>query len=743
MLAYRTQPWLTRAPRALITLVLVFAARAAGAAPADVSGRLAGQLEGIPASATPSGLLYDRVLPMSSLTEQDGSEDAPRATPSDWRQMYDELYRASLAAPRWPALREVLDRTPHEGGTARLAILDFAYDRLRPDALESGALRIEGDRLVPGTGPITESRRAFALAVMPRSTYRGGAITLGLEAEDWISNDRSAPREVEVDYDDGGGFRPLRVGDAPTLHYTTTGEKSIRLRVHRASGEIEYAAGSFDVRALGTPQPDYTMFITAGISYGGAYATGQAYVYLAEGHAALTKPVIVLEGFDLDNSMNWDELYALLNRQGMLEQLRAEGFDAVVLNYSNAIDYIQRNAFVAVELIEEVRDTAPPGTPIALVGASMGGLVGRYALDYMEANGIPHPIHSFISFDSPQKGANIPLGIQYWLQFFADDSADAAALLAALDSPAARQMLVYHHSDPPGSGGQADPLRAQLLSDFSALGEYPSQPRLVAIANGSGDQDNQGFIPGAQIIQWHYTSFLVDITGDVWAIPSGSAHVIFHGLIDFILLPADEQTVTVSGTKPYDNCPGGWRSSMAQMDATPAPYGDIVALYPSHAFIPTTSALALNTSDLFYNIAGDPNILAQSPFDAVYFPTANQEHVDITAENAVWFLSEIESVASDVPEGGERARLGISAVEPNPIQGDARVRLRLPQAGAVQLDLYDAEGRRVARLADAMLPAGETSINWPARERARLTSGVYFARLVAPGAQTTRKVVLR
>jgi len=726
-----------------IALLLVFVASSAMAGAADVSSRLARQLERIPASEVPSGVLYDRVLPMSSLAKEDGRPDAPRSTLADWRQMYDELCRASLATPTWPALREVVGRVNPEDGTARLAVLDFAYDRLRPDALERGALRIEGDQLVPGIGPITESKRAFALAVMPDHTYRGGAITLSLDAGDWLSNDRSAPAEVEVDYDDGAGYRRLRAGDSPTIHYATTGEKTLRLRVHRASGEIEVAAGSFEVRALGTPQPDYTMYITAGISYGGAYATGQAYVYLAEGHAAITRPVIVLEGFDLDNSMNWDELYALLNRQGMLEALRAEGFDAVVLNYTNAIDYIQRNAFVAVELIEEVRDTAPPGTPIALVGASMGGLVGRYALDYMEANGLPHPIQSFISFDSPQKGANIPLGIQYWLQFFADDSADAAALLAALDSPAARQMLVYHHSDPPGSGGQADPLRAQLLSDFSALGEYPSQPRLVAIANGSGDQDNQGFIPGAQIIQWHYTSFLVDITGDVWAIPSGSAHVIFHGLIDFILLPADEQTVTVSGTKPYDNCPGGWRSSMAQMDATPAPYGDIVALYPSHAFIPTTSALALNTSDLFYNIAGDPNILAQSPFDAVYFPTANQEHVDITAENAAWFLSEIESVAADVPEGIDRARFGIASVVPNPVEGDALVHLNVPQGGPVRLDVYDAQGRRVARLMDGVLPAGTSSIDWSARDRARLGPGVYFARLVAPGAEATRKLVLR
>ncbi len=68
-------------------------------------------------------------------------------------------------------------------------------------------------------------------------------------------------------------------------------------------------------------------------------------------------------------------------------------------------------------------------------------------------------------------GADIPLGIQYWLWFFSDQSTEAAANLASLDTPAARQLLVYHHTDPPGGGGQADPLRTALMSEIAAVGD--------------------------------------------------------------------------------------------------------------------------------------------------------------------------------------------------------------------------------------------------------------------------------
>jgi hypothetical protein len=478
-------------------------------------------------------------------------------------------------------------------------------------------------------------------------------------------------------------------------------------------------------------------------------------VYLSPGHTTIIEPVVVIEGFDYDNTMNWDELYALLNRQELIERLRSLGFDAIVLNFTDAVDYIQRNGFVAVELLQQTEETVPAGTTIAVAGASMGGLIGRYALCYMEAHAMPAAVRTFLAFDSPHNGANIPLGLQYWLAFFADDSPDAAALLAALDTPGARQMLVYHHTDPPGATGESDPLRAQFLADLAAVGDYPDLPRTVAIANGSGAGANEGFAAGEQIILWEYYSFLVDIIGNVWAVPQAGSQQILQGMIDIILLPPDELDVTVAGTRPYDNAPGGWRASMAEMDATPAPYGDIIALYPSHCFIPTVSALAVDTADLFYDIAGDPDLLSHTPFDAVYFPAENQEHVDLTAENAQWFIDEIVQGATGIADdplagrdsgvGGIADGMRIDAVCPHPVTASACVRFHLPQAGRASLALYDPAGRRIALLVQGECEAGEREAHWNGLDDrgARVASGMYFLRLVSAGASASRRIVVR
>ena len=308
-------------------------------------------------------------------------------------------------------------------------------------------------------------------------------------------------------------------------------------------------------------------------------------------------------------------------------------------------------------------------------------------------------------------------------------------------------MLAYHYTDPPTATGACDPLRTGLLSELAALGEYPAIPRKVAVSNGSGYMTGQGFAPGEQIILYEYSSFLVDIIGNVWAVPDGDAHIIFDGLLDLIWpLPDDQMAVTVSGTGPFDCAPGGTRASMTQMDTTEAPYGDIVALHPSHCFIPTISALEIDTDDLFYDIAGDPDILSKTPFDAVYYPMENQEHMAITAESADWFHYEIWRGVTGVEDdpGRHPAAVVLHQNYPNPFNPSTTIRFELPGRQRVRLSVYTVDGRLVKTLIDRTMAPGRYSETWMGRDDGdrSVASGVYLCRLEAGHRIETRKIVL-
>ncbi|MBD3162762.1 MAG: T9SS type A sorting domain-containing protein [Candidatus Eisenbacteria bacterium] len=701
-----------------------------------------------PEAALSTGILLDRVVSLADVGTRDGSAGSAPAGFDAWRQILHEMRRASLEEPGWPSLETIRARQRAAGpNTILLGVLHLEYERIRDAAWADGAAGVRDGAIVLSDPTAVSRHRLFAVAPMEERTYRGAEVSFRIPRDLVLTNDREPITEIAIDFGDGLGFRPVALDRAVTVRYAGPGEKTIQVRARAGNGLVLHATTRLNVLRLQTPTPDDTLSITAMIPYQGEAGTGEAYVYLADTHAELTDPILIPEGFDLDNTLDWDDYYALLNEQELLETFRDAGHDIVLLDFTDATTYIQRNAFVFLELIERVRALIDPATDVAVAGPSMGGLIARYTLAYREANGYETNERIFLSFDAPQRGANIPLGIQYWIAFFADQSAEAAAFLEALDSPASRQMLLTHHTDPPEAVPTADPLRGALLADLAAIGDYPTAMRKVTIANGSGSGLDQGYAAGTQIIEWEYESFLIDVTGNCWAVPDGPETVIFHGLIDPIFLPAEEQTVAVSGTWPYDNAPGGWRDSMTDMDEVEAPYGDIVALQANHGFIPSISALALDVDDPFFDIAGDPDLLARTPFDAVYFPVENQEHAAITPENKQWILDEVLRAPADVAGGGSiGARIPrLHAVFPNPASGAAEIRFDLPAAGPVRLSLFDPAGRRVAVLQDRSGEAGTHRLVWDGVDAGgrAIAPGVYFLRLDTETGSHARKLIRR
>ena len=390
---------------------------------------------------------------------------------------------------------------------------------------------------------------------------------------------------------------------------------------------------------LDAPEPTETWELTADIEYLGEAASGEAYVYLSEEHTSIEKPYIVIEGIDLDNTMNWEELYGLMNQENLLEDLRTEGYDIIVLNFEESTDYIQRNAFLVLKLIHEVNAVCENSA--VLIGASMGGLTARYALLYMESIGEGYNIRSFISFDVPHKGANIPLGLQFLFDFFSDISTDLADLRDRLQTPAAKQMLVYSFESTDGTAAACDPLFTEFYSELESMGSFPTGCRIVAISNGSGQATGQGFEAGDQLIEYEYNNTIV-VTGNVWAVPEQTYSQIFEGYL-YLITSTDELDVFTDNTLPYDNAPGGYRTSMADLAATgTGGFGEIIALHDNHSFISTISSLNIDTDDLFFDVSAEENIYNLTPFDTIYYPADNQLHVLITPESKEWFTYELE-----------------------------------------------------------------------------------------------------
>ncbi|MFN8179250.1 MAG: FG-GAP-like repeat-containing protein [bacterium] len=84
------------------------------------------------------------------------------------------------------------------------------------------------------------------------------------------------------------------------------------------------------------------------------------------------------------------------------------------------------------------------------------------------------------------------------------------------------------------------------------------------------------------------------------------------------------------------------------------------------------------------------------------------------------------------------------SVYPNPFRFGATIPFVLNESGQVHLSVYDAAGRRVARLADEVRDPGTHRVTWSARDDdgRPVPAGTYFVRLEAGGTEAAGKVVV-
>jgi hypothetical protein len=97
-----------------------------------------------------------------------------------------------------------------------------------------------------------------------------------------------------------------------------------------------------------------------------------------------------------------------------------------------------------------------------------------------------------------------------------------------------------------------------------------------------------------------------------------------------------------------------------------------------------------------------------------------------------------------VTPGEPDAGIRLAAPRPNPFSTSATLGISLQRAARVTLDILDLSGRRVARLLDRELGAGEHPVVWSgvAQDGRRCATGMYVARLSSDAGVLTRRLVL-
>lgn len=359
---------------------------------------------------------------------------------------------------------------------------------------------------------------------------------------------------------------------------------------------------------------------------------GTAWVYYAAGHTRLTDPVILSDGFEIGQT-NLDILWDGLDRKEFpfATGLLTRGKDLILLGYDDRSASILENAEAAIACIERANLEKDGDRPLVVGGFSMGGIVTRYALARMEHDDKDHQTATYLSYDSPHRGAWIPLSVQTFAHFFKIAAPEASE---QINSPAARQMLEYHIDAPDQEDVGPDAMRASFLDELRRVGWWPQRPRKLGVANGVGGGFGNGVEGGALALE-----FVQELlaSGKLYTQSSGDEQLVAELLMLF-KPPCARKT---SGLLELDGAPGG---TLSTFEIAAAAIPGATCHVPTICFVPTVSAVAIgdinDAESLYANVDElDP---ASSELDEFKCCTAaNTPHTAITTELAEWILAKL------------------------------------------------------------------------------------------------------
>lgn len=440
-------------------------------------------------------------------------------------------------------------------------------------------------------------------------------------------------------------------------------------------------------------------------------------------HKQLRRPFIICEGFDPGNKRNyffkdapdtdtalWRDydrrgLFELLNgdpspwyhdnpKINLVDRLRQDGYDLVFINFTNGTGDININAGteglrgLLRDMINGPQFRDEKTEEAILVGASMGGIITRHALASMEEAGEEHFVKMWFSFDAPQAGAYIPLGLQHSINYLSDFPCYGVGKLEdardqfregkrIVNTIAAKQMLLNHYGST-DTEGKPDPAQPLLYSSLNTLGinqdGFPIYSKNFAISNGGKtklyENDNQkiltikadkyllllplfGILGGTTWMVKQYW-FEAQAWGNTNNFNSSSSKIFSGSYSAWDKFWGLGSEVSSSKQLGFENAPGGWNALLYSLNKSPQNTNhihddqDIVKtratfMVTASAFgIPVTKDNVYLTHEAYTNCNDNTSGLIKTKFDEITGQFENEEHVTISEATGLYLQDKLK-----------------------------------------------------------------------------------------------------
>lgn len=527
--------------------------------------------------AIPTGIIADINAGYGVLQKHTGSEQDAENRPFDFLDVVQNLKNGAANYDILPSADNIRAKVAEfkNVGMIPISLINYKYATFGENIYDDEILTYDSiaDLYHFSTDPTAhldiESTCAFAIHGIIENTNQAKFV---FPSELYFTNYTESPN-LMVDFGDGKGWQivtfnmPITVDFPPFLGDSRELMVTIKFNTF-LKGFLQEVILKGPTENLYYPSPDLTLKVSQ-ISVDNPCFVPQnneineARFYIRYGKAQATskqlkKPFILVEGFDLDinpfddkygvitwstfiqgksyDENNEETLKNLQDLKVLAEKLYQEDYDCILVDFKDGAGDMFKNGNALIKILQWINQNKTSDEELVVLGASMGGLLARYALRTMELEGCNPCTKLYGTFDSPHQGANVSVALQYAIQSFRHITTMADEGYKFLYKPAAQQMLLTNLTD------ENHVARNKWQNHLDAIG-HPQIPKRIALTNGSPNgSKNEIGTAGDQMLEyrsklevslsstgWNKDASEFLATGSLFSQQTGQNKLIFEG----------------------------------------------------------------------------------------------------------------------------------------------------------------------------------------------------------------------
>ena len=452
--------------------------------------------------------------PMTAFHIYSGNNSSSFVNLNQWKNIYRDYYFSAVNEDeRIENYEDIIDEAENLRTSNVNPILIFAaeYDKFSQEAWDDGTISFNDNGVIEIDD--SSQTKLFEKETIMMSTpfddyLEGSDQKFGINFEKLIFNNYDEIDYIEIDFDDGNGFKQFTSNMIYSVEYLIDGIKEIKTRVNFENGKslisrslilvdgAEYdppTASKLDMENYYKASRNFNDFeLTSTRDLNGVtrkLATG--YVYLGCVNNVFDNPFVIIEGFDpSDDIKPTDRRYPLPdskydretgecvrigftpgiirrleehsvdeNGMGLFQKLIKNGYDVVIVNFNmdqinSHHELLQQEASVEdlsnyfIDILNSINRLKYGNKKSKVMGVSMGGLIARIGLKKIENDiNANHEVSHYFSIDSPHRGAYIHLATQAFIQHMHRKEFTRSSVIEPyekLNNRLAKEMLVMY-----------------------------------------------------------------------------------------------------------------------------------------------------------------------------------------------------------------------------------------------------------------------------------------------------------